>query len=37
VGLPAAEENGQPDTPKQSFLSRRKRWAQECDAGTNAA
>jgi len=33
VNLPSAQESGQPDTPKQSFRARRKRWAQECDAG----
>jgi acetolactate synthase-1/2/3 large subunit len=34
VNLPSAQENGQPDAPKHTFRSRRKRWAQECDAGT---
>jgi acetolactate synthase-1/2/3 large subunit len=34
VNLPAAPENGQPDAPRHTFRSRRKRWAQECDAGT---
>jgi hypothetical protein len=31
--FPSAQENDQADTPKQSFRPRRKRWAQECDAG----
>ena len=37
LSVPSAQENGQPDVPKQSFRSRRKRWAQECDAGTGPA
>ncbi len=37
LSVPSAQENGQPDVPKQSFRPRRKRWAQECDAGTGPA
>ena len=33
VNLPSAPENGQLDAPKHTFRSRRKRRAQECDAG----
>ena len=33
LNVPSAQENGQPDAPKQSFRPRRKRWAQECDPG----
>jgi acetolactate synthase regulatory subunit len=33
LNFPSVQENAQPDAPKQSFRPRRKRWAQECDAG----
>jgi acetolactate synthase regulatory subunit len=35
LNVPSAQENGQPDAPKQSFRPRRKRWAQECNAGAD--